>query len=84
VILLLLRVGAGAGTGAALVFEIRLVGLVAGVSSASLATDDVSDGAGEAEGIRCLVDVELAALVDRRGGIVQVSNWWSIRGGGGG
>jgi hypothetical protein len=75
VILLLLRVGAGAGTGTALAFEVRLVGLaVAGASSASLATDEVSDGAGEAEGIRCLVDVELAALVDRRGGIVQVSN----------
>jgi hypothetical protein len=53
---------------------------VAGASSASLAIDEVSDGAGEAEGIRCLVDVELAALVDRRGGIIQVSDecigWW--------
>ena len=61
------RVGAGAGTGAALAFEVLRVGLaVAGTSSSSLAADDASDGAGDSDGLR---DVELAALADRRGGI---------------
>ena len=73
-ILLLRRVGAGADT-VALAFDVLLLGLaVAGASSASLAADETSDGAGEADGTRCLVDVELTALVDRRGGIVRVSS----------
>jgi len=68
------RVGAGAGTGAALAFEVLRVGLaVAGTSSSSLAADDASDGAGDSDGLR---DVELAALADRRGGILGGMYKW--------
>jgi hypothetical protein len=72
VILRLLLVGAAAEA-AALAFDVRRVGL--GASSDSLATEEASEGAGDADGTLCLVDVdaELTALADRRGGIVCTS-----------
>jgi hypothetical protein len=51
-----------------LALEVRRLGLD-GASSTSLAAEDASEGAGEGDGTLFLVDAELTALADLRGGI---------------